>query len=1308
MLARTLNHSTGIILLAVVVSLIFVFNCKASTLRFYDSNCLSSNLINDIEQDGEGYIWIATQYGLNKFDGIRFTKYFHKDSDATSVGSDNVRFLETDNEGKLWTFTYNTVKWFNSASETFVDYNLEPGFGECLDVTKGKDGNIYLLRRKRIEVVNSEIAGRSIIPLPSGEDNGFEKISIDNDGNLWLSGNGKVAMINLKTSKKEIIKIPELSGENLSKVIQDKAGRLIIASGKRIGHFNRHTGILEDAIILPNTASAPMLVKNNADEIFVGSFGNGLLRVDLDKRLVEKAYEWSDKKPVYDIQKVLAFLEDRDGNIWLGLYQTGIVKINPINTPFRFYDLSRTGCSNDRILRMCFIDHNGELLISQEDNGVIMIARDGSAAKTFLPGVHVLCGAETVDKQHYCFGTFFRGLAVVDKVTGNTRWILKNGWIRSIVEQAPNVIYAGFFGEGVKAYDFDSGKELSQISESIKLLNKQINKLFIDSDGWLWIGNQYGVEIFDTKSKKMVTLPEDNVFNRNEVHAITQGKEGDIWIGARQGLYRYNKQNHQWKKYDTENGLSNEFVCGIVCDDIGDLWISTFNGLNRMLVKEEAFENYFHADGMPHTSYLKGIYSKSPRGEIFFGNEDGLTYFAPQKVNKLDFNDKVYLTGIIAEGKALSPYTPLKFTSESGFTLQFSPMDFRDMDNVYIEYCIDGNTSDRSNWQKLPASQSDIQFTHLSPGKHVLSVRAVENGVFSPVNEYKITITPPWYLSWWAYLCYILVAGTIVWLLIHAYRRRKEAEVNEEKIKFFVDISHELRSPLTLIKGPLDNLLQKETDPVKRRNLNRMSRNADRLLLLVNQILSIRKIEKGQTKLHFAETSISSFVENLCHDYDYEVEKRGISFSYTTYDEDLKVYIDREYFDKVIANLIGNAMKYVANNTGSISVEVGCKDGLCVINVVDNGPGIDEARLQSIFKRFYQASARSSSGRIGYGIGLNLSYKLVSLHGGSISAKNRTDGQSGSIFTVILPLGCSHLNAADLVSDDYYNPIAQESSQNPIATDSIHNTKKRTTFRIAVVDDDEEIRNFLKTELGEYYSVKTYANGRDALAGIVESQPDLVISDVVMPEIDGYTLLHRLKNNTKTSHIPVILLTSKTDHQSRVQGFGKGADAYVDKPFSLEVLEARISSLIDNRIRMKGKFSGTQEQGEVVRPIEIKGNNDQLMEKVMKVINDRLSDENFNVEALGEEVGLSRAQLHRRIKELTGITVGEFIRNQRMQQAARLLEKGDVTIAQVAYAVGLVNPTHFTTAFKKYFGVTPSAYMEKHSNDTNSEVNATN
>src|SRR5574344_1224590 len=703
---------------------------------------------------------------------------------------------------------------------------------------------------------------------------------------------------------------------------------------------------------------------------------------------------------------------------------------------------------------------------------------------------------------------------------------------------------------------------------------------------------------------------------------------------------------------------------------------------------------------------------------VGFGNDNGLTYFISGNIGNNSFNKKITLTGVMLAGKrqngmsrsggepvmdcAIEKTDKIRLSYlDNTFTLLFSTMDYRDEENVYYQYRF--TNEKKGVWHSTDAGMSEITFTQLPYGNHHLQVRACDNGGYSEIKELTVCILPPWYASWWAYLLYILIIGGVLYLLWNNYNHKRKFDENEAKIRLFVDFSHELRSPLTLIKNPLNSLMKKGFDRDTQRALDNMRRNTDRLLLMVNQILSIRKIEKGHMRLHYAETDLVKFTNSQCENFEYQAEQNKVSLSFIEPDEPMKVWIDREQFDKIISNLISNALKYVKSG-GEIRITLSKvytsgKERI-ILKVADTGPGIDVDQINSIFDRFYQTTTRPITGQLGFGIGLNLTQKLVAMHGGTIEAHNRKDCQ-GAEYEITLPVGKDHLSEEDLVDGDYFNSeeiLKDEAvADNAKAVAVQESTRKKTSYKVVVVDDDDEILDFLSAELGSLYYVSTFKDGSEALSHIIDNVPDIVISDIKMPVMDGLTLLRRVKSNTRTSHVPVILLTTEVESSSKVEGFEHGADAYVDKPFDMEELKARVAALIANRIRMKGKYSGSQEQQGVLQQIEVKGNDEKLMTRIMKIMNERLADEGFNVEALADEIGISRVQLHRKMKEMTGLTAGDFIRNFRLQQAAKLLETGDVNISQVTYSVGLSNPTHFSIAFKKYFGVSPKEYMQSHS-----------
>ena len=1151
-------------------------------------------------------------------------------------------------------------------------------------------------------------------------DEEYSNMYLDSRSRLWLAmKSGGLMMIDIKTGKTGYYDRKQLNDSPACDITEDSRQRLTVATYADILQLNENTLAFESEVSFQRN-SAHRLYHGRQGQLLLGMLGSGLMRVDLERHELKPLEVLASNPAGQGITKVLAYLADRNGNQWIGCSQKGLLFVPGNEDTFHFLPLSSMASDNGNMLRNIFIDRQNRRYVCQERGGITNVDLDGRTLAHWMGETTVMTLADD-GGDGFWVGTFRNGLYHLDPKSGRAEWMPQTGTQRigSITRDKQGNIYTAVFNDGLHSYTPDGKTERTLCGGHLELNNIYLNKLFTAIDGKIWIGHYYGIDVYDPTTDRLVDVGIPDALRPAVVYAIVQSpRDHSIWIGTSKGLFRYIEKgvaeasSSHWLRYTDKNGLPNNIVCGLATVADGSVWASTYRGLG-LIAADGQTTRYYRGSGLQNWSYLRGAYAQTTDGEIAMGNQDGITYFRPGNISKNQFEQGITLTAMLLGDGTVNATTlsngsriiskPIDDSDvitvsylESTFSLRFSSMDFRDPQNVHYEFRFEGE-GDKNQWYQTESGRSEIFFSHLSVGSHHLKVRAYDNGVYSQEKTIVIRVSPPWYRTWVAYIVYLLAMIGVGALWWRYYWNKRQAETNEEKIKFFVDISHELRSPLTLIKSPLDNLLTQPHDAKTMRALKNMQRNTDRLLGLLNEILSIRKIEKGQLRLHFAETDVAQFIGNLCHNYEYMAEQRSISLSFRAQESPLQAWVDRDSLEKIVSNLINNAFKYM-DDGGAITVELLSekeKNSLRIV-VLDTGPGIDEAHLKRLFDRFYQASARPGTGQMGYGIGLNLTKQLVGLHGGVITARNRVDGH-GAEFAVTLPLGNSHLPKSQLVTAESGNDKKPEPSRPAVAdSDKPRKARRKTNYRIAVVDDDEEIRNFLQTELGESYYVYTYADGLSGLEGITDHVPDLVVSDVNMPQMDGFELLRRVKGSTTTSHIPVILLTTKAEHVSRIEGLSQGADAYVDKPFNLEELETLISSLIANRRRIKGKFSGMQGQEANVRKIELKGNDAVLMEKIMDAINSKIDDSDFNVEALSSAVGLSRVQLHRRMKDLTGMSVGEFIRNLRLQQAARLLEEGDITVSQVTYAVGFGNPNNFSAAFKKHFGVTPTEYIAKH------------
>ena len=807
--------------------------------------------------------------------------------------------------------------------------------------------------------------------------------------------------------------------------------------------------------------------------------------------------------------------------------------------------------------------------------------------------------------------------------------------------------------------------------------------MMLDSKGYVWMATSAGVSCYDPQADSFRPYGWDCVLDGMMCYSLCETRNGDVLIGTDQGLFQYHPGDEEAMRFQYGDALANRVVGKIVEANNGDIWCATSMGIWQFDQDKKQFIGHVSGNGLTTKEYINCVGMHTDNDMIYFANNDGLTVFNSKQVtgSHKDLPD-VKLTGFYVAGNAVNPMQDIFYLSylDNSIALEFSLLDFVSPDNIIYEYQING-----SKWMQKSEGDNSIQLSHLQPGTYKIEVRALSAGVYSETKTITIQVSPPWYRSTWAYLLYLLVGLALLTVTGWSLKRKAHRQLDEEKMKFLINATHDIRSPLTLIMGPLAKLKGIVTDGEGRGYIDTIDRNAQRLMLLVNQILDERRIDKNQMQLHCRETNLVDFISGICKLYQYNATQRNITFLFEHDKNHVLAWIDRINFDKVISNLLSNAFKYTFDG-GEVKVVLHETEKEVEIQVVDSGVGIKDDEIDKLFERFYQGRNASDLGMQGTGIGLNLSRSITQMHGGQIKAQNRHDGQRGACFTVTIPKGNAHLKPEEILTDAPAREVLSASASN----------RQFHQFHILVVDDDPEIADYIISELGNHYKFDHAPNGKEALKMLLTKQYDLVISDVMMPEMDGLTLLKRIKDNSQISQIPVIMLTSKAEVENKLEGLKSGADAYIAKPFNMEELHIQIDNLIDNMRRLRGKFSGAVQQEERIEKIEVKGNDDALMERVMRSINANMSDPDFNIDTLASEVGISRAQLHRKMKEITGISSGKFLRNLRMEQAARLLREGGINVSQIADKVGYADQAHFSTAFKTHFGMSPSEYVEAH------------
>ena len=1040
------------------------------------------------------------------------------------------------------------------------------------------------------------------------------------------------------------------------------------------------------------------------------------------------------------------------------MFQKGIVLIPKQSNPFEYYGSKSTyynpigqGC-----VMSIFQDSNQHLWIGADNEGIYELDAEGDCLRHYQPGSSshsvantIMCIYEDSEKNLW-LGSYTRGIAKLNRKTGVCDYSLPvdNEKILSITEDKQKNLYIGTLGSGFYQYNlqtgslkhYESAKDETGDLKRNELVNDWINYIFCDSEGFIWLGHYKGVSCFNPLTGSFINYRQVNTLISGCVgYAIQEDYSGNIWAGTTDGLYCFNKKTEELKRFTTADGLSNNVICGLCEDSRHDIWLSTYMGISKYDVKNNRFVNYYSGDGLQGNEFTHGAFYKDKKGKIYFGGINGVTYFSPESIGSVSKETNVWVTDFYVfnhpiHKNSISGGEPVIDTSvqdanqfrlsykDNTFSIVFSTLQYNNPEQISYQYKVDELGS---QWLSTEPGVNRVTYNNLPPGQYTFQVRALNYGNYSETRTVKILITPPWYQTWWAYCVYITLAGLLVLGIVNyilsRMRHRREImkrehaeQLNEAKLQFFINISHEIRTPMTLIINPLEKLLADKRDGELHKTYLMIYRNAQRILRLINQLMDVRKLDKGQMFMKFRETDMVGFIADLMQTFEYMARKKNIRFVFKHEMPQLKVWIDLNNFDKVLMNILSNAFKYTPDG-GEVQVSLSTgrditrRDALrdyFEIVITDSGIGIDRNKIERIFERFYQIDNDVTKSNFGTGIGLHLSRSLVQLHHGIIFAENREDAP-GSHFIIRIPLGSAHLRTDELETVDA-DTVMFHTVDKPVLAkleeelmmeeeEPQTGTKAKTRLRILVVEDEIEIKAYLKSELSDEYKVETCNNGKEAYDLILRDTPDLVISDVMMPEMDGLALCRKIKQNTNVNHVPIILLTAKSKPEDTLEGMETGADAYMVKPFNTELLKRTIANLIANRRLLRNKFSGAQQQEDKIEKITMKSGDEILMGKIMKVVNEHLDDPTLNVEMLASEVGLSRVHVHRKLKELTNLSTRDFIKNIRLQQAATLLAQDHkLTVSEIAYATGYTNLSHFSSSFREKYGMSPKEYMNQH------------
>lgn len=1313
---------------------------------------LSNNYVNCIYMDVEGWIWCGTFDGLNRYNGYEFKQYTGS-GDSTKIKGSMVKTIYEDSQNILWFGTEKGLNKYNREKDNFQWFTKisNDSFSELTiihAIAEDKEGNLWLGTEEGLLQFNKK--GNI---LTRTED--FEMFNLSHDpvyalfydsrDCLWIgTGNGiKVVDLNTKKTKEYYISYPGGVDKRVNQIycfFMDSQNTLWV--GTYLGGlnwYNKATDKFEHvnfpyADIRTNTVKD--IIESDETHLLVAT-RNGLIQYNRTTGALNliKNNPFNSNSLVHN--SVLSILKDVNNDIWVGT-RGGISYLNKNIQVFRNvkYVPNNNMFLNSQEIWSIIEDKEGKLWIGTEDGGVNIFDRQSNTftylnkENSKLKSNNIKSLLEDSDGKVW-IGTYMGGLYVFDKKTGtlvaynrqvNNKSSIGDDRIWDIFKDSNGQLWFGT-SNGLNLFNKKTGEFVHYLND---LSFKAIQFITEDSRGNLLLtADEQTVYVFN---------PHGGVVKEYSYPAryIFEDKDKNIWIGTiREGLLKLSPEYELLKRYTINEGLCDNTVYGIIEDFNGLLWLSTLNGISHFDPKNEKFKNYHEYSGLPSNKFNYGAFCKTSKNELVFGSNNGITIFKPDEVrnntnispivftefrinNKpVEISKKIYGSVVLENTINHTEKITVNY-HHSVLTFEFATLNYAASKNNMYSYKLDGFDNDFS-----PPSHNRIAtYTNLNPGEYTLLVNAANNdGIWNKEpKKIVIEVLPPYWKTWWFKLLLFLMLGSLigfVFMVVMKQERLKHQiaferlqakrihEMDAMKFKLFTDISHEIRTPLTLIMSPLDRILSNDCPKEEINNhLRLMHRNSKRLLTLVNQLLDYRKLEAGKLSLKFSKNNLVPFVEGIVESFRDLSKERNINLLFYSVSEKINIWFDADKLEIVIYNLLSNAFKFT-NNGGSINITISLvfqqitknlgendnQNKYVLVQVQDNGVGIAEDQIDKIFNRFYQSENSGKINSSGTGIGLALSKEIIELHHGEIKVDSK-EGK-GAVFYIYLPAEDVGQTASDKKKDNTEG--SQVVMDNKAATGEKESIMSDKNI-VLLVEDNEELLNFIASYFEDQYTVLTAFDGEVGLEKALKYIPDVIISDVLMPKMDGNEMCKRLKAESTTNHIPVILLTALSSKEHEKEGFISGADAYMTKPFDPEILKVRVDSMLEQRKNLQEKYKKNFNLN--LSAEDAKSPDDIFIQKAINVVNKNISDVDFDINKFSKEIGVSRTQLYRKFDALMDITVKDFIKRVRLEKAAVYLQQGKLNVSEIAYKVGFKDVSYFRKCFKSHFGNSPSEYVK--------------
>jgi signal transduction histidine kinase/ligand-binding sensor domain-containing protein/DNA-binding response OmpR family regulator len=1245
---------------------------------FYKAYGIPPGPLLDVVHDKNGDYWfLHSSAGLIKYNVAekKSLHIHHRDGDTTSIVTDSVAAFSQHQRESAWIIHTNGIFEKISTSDGHVLYrnrflyHQNKGIHQNYKLFVDSAGDVWVYISNAAEGIYSyNTSSGAFIHLQQDSKplrlntNIVRAITEDNKGQIWIgTDHGGINVVNKKTSTVHYI----------------------------LHHDEDETSLAQNTI---NT-----LYKDDDGIIWAGTFKRGVsyYHENIIRFPLYKSYPSNPGSlPFSDVNR---FVEDEHGNLWIGTNGGGLIYYDRKNETFKQFknDPHDANSLSNNVIVSLLIDSHKKLWIG-----------------TYYGGLNCYDGKK--------FKRYLNDPADPGTIADNNVW--------EIFEDSRRRLWVGTLSKGLNLFDRNTETFSHYTSGDVNSVqDNYIASIVEDKDGNLWIGTVRGIDVLMRQSGRFIhyasASDNPNSLSNNSIFDIREDSRGRIWIGTRGGLNLFDKEKKTFSVLTTENGLPSNTILTLLEDTDGNLWMSTPNGISMLTVAKDAhgkttytFKNYDEADGLQGKQFNENAAYKTSRGELIFGGSNGFNLFKPDQLglNKraptvvfsdLQLFQRSVRPGEVMDGDIVLPVSITESKSialpygKNFFTIEIAALNYFHPEKNQYQYLLEGFSN---KWLPADSQSRKITFTNLDPGDYTLKVKAANNdGVWSSAVELKISILPPFWKTKTAMIIYgfFLVGALYITRKLIQQREQMKFAIQQErqeairmheldmmKIKFFTNVSHEFRTPLTLILTPIEKILRQTADTDQQNQFKLIQRNARRLLNLVNQLLDFRKMEVQEIRFNPSEGDIIQFIRETVQSFSDLSEKKNIAFHFNTKLATLETLFDQDKLEKILFNLLSNAFKFTREH-GVVSVDINLEENdrekWLIIQVQDSGIGIAADKLDKIFDRFFQNELPKSIVNQGSGIGLSITKEFVRIHGGTIHVTSELD--LGTTFTVRIP-----------ITEVFEHAHVSNQEQVPLLASREENIEQETDSSLQhlpvllLVEDNEDFRFYLKDNLKFEFKIIEARNGLEGWQQTLRHIPDLIVSDVMMPEMNGIELCRKIKEDQRVSHIPLILLTARTAEEQKLEGLQTGANDYITKPFSFEILISRIRNLIAQREKFQKAFPLQHEIK--ASELNITSLDTKFIERAIQCVEQNVSNADFSVEDLSKTLGISRANFYKKILSLTGKSPLEFIRTIRLQHAAQLLEKSQLTVSEVAYSVGFNNPKYFARYFKEAYHELPSAY----------------